>query len=394
MKVADGNSLLVITLRATFLVLVIGTVSLTLAAARTDRLGLPTPTIIGTLMAAVAAASLVLIADVMTPKKHLASVLGIYIGVSVGLVAALGFAALIDIVAAAWELTNPESLVYLGLAKGVAGISLVYLSVSVVLSTKDDFRVVIPYVQFERRAQGVMPLLLDTSAIIDGRVVDLARTGILDAPIVIQRFVIDELQALADSRDRNKRERGRRGLDLLSRLQEVYAETRISDTSLPDPGEGVDRKLIQTAQLEGYRIVTTDSGLTKVAQIQDVPVMNINDVAGSLRQNILPGVRITVEVSKKGEGDRQGIGYMPDGTMLVIEDGEDHIGSMIEVEITNTLQRGGSRLVFARPTTADTKEPKAQMGRSATTQDPVRERPDRDPEDPPSPLPRNPRRNR
>ncbi len=388
-----GASLLVTALRATFLVLVIGTVSLTLAAARTNLLGLPTPAVIGTLMAAVAAATLVLIADALTPKKHLASVLGIYIGVSVGLVAALGFAALIDIVAAAWELTNSESIVYLGLAKGVAGISLVYLSVSVVLSTKDDFRVVIPYIQFERRAQGVMPLLLDTSAIIDGRVVDLARTGILDAPIVIQRYVIDELHALADSQDRNKRERGRRGLDLLSRLQEVYADTRINDSDIGDRDEGVDQKLIQTAQLEGYRIVTTDSGLTKVASIQDVPVMNINDVAGSLRQNIIPGVRLPIEIIRKGEADGQGVGFMADGTMLVIEDGEAHIGAVIEVEITNTLQRGSGRLVFGRPATeAPAPEPEADMGRSATKQDPIRARPDRPEQDDTPRLPRNPRR--
>ena len=388
-----GASLLVTALRATFLVLVIGTVSLTLAAARTNLLGLPTPAVIGTLMAAVAAATLVLIADALTPKKHLASVLGIYIGVSVGLVAALGFAALIDIVAAAWELTNSESIVYLGLAKGVAGISLVYLSVSVVLSTKDDFRVVIPYIQFERRAQGVMPLLLDTSAIIDGRVVDLARTGILDAPIVIQRYVIDELHALADSQDRNKRERGRRGLDLLSRLQEAYADTRINDSDIVDRDEGVDQKLIQTAQLEGYRIVTTDSGLTKVARIQDVPVMNINDVAGSLRQNIIPGVRLPVEIIRKGEADGQGVGFMADGTMLVIEDGEAHIGAVIEVEITNTLQRGSGRLVFGRPTgETPAPEPEADMGRSATNQDPIRSRPDRPDQDDTPRLPRNPRR--
>ena len=390
---SGGASLLATALRATFLVLVIGTVSLTLAAARTNLLGLPTPAVIGTLMAAVAAATLVLIADALTPKKHLASVLGIYIGVSVGLVAALGFAALIDIIAAAWELTTPESIVYLGLAKGVAGISLVYLSVSVVLSTKDDFRVVIPYVQFERRAQGVMPLLLDTSAIIDGRVVDLARTGILDAPIVIQHYVIDELQALADSQDRNKRERGRRGLDLLSRLQEAYADTRISDSSTGDRDDGVDQKLIQTAQLEGYRIVTTDSGLTKVARIQDVPVMNINDVAGSLRQNVIPGVRLPIEIIRKGEADGQGVGFMADGTMLVIEGGEAHIGTVIEVEITNTLQRGSGRLVFGRPTAEQpAPEQEADMGRSATNQDPIRARPDRPDQDDSTRLPRNPRR--
>ena len=392
------QKLLLVGLRATFLILVISTVSLTLAAARSNRMGsIPTPAIVGSLLAAFGSASLVLIADVLTPKKHLASVLGIYIGVSVGLVAALGFAALVDTVANAWELTDQDALVYLGLTKGVAGICLVYLSVSVVLSTKDDFRLVIPYIQFEKRAQGVMPLLMDTSAIIDGRMIDLARTGVIDAPIVIQNYVINELQALADSKDRSKRERGRHGLDRLSRLQEAYFDTRIEDS--PTTETLVDRKLIQTAQQENYRIVTTDSGLAKVARIQKIPVLNVNDVSGSLRQTVLPGVRIPVEIIKPGESPDQDIAYMPDGTMLVVEQAGNLIGQNIEVEITNTLQRAGSRLVFARPanheasesTETSEKSEASSLGRSATSQDPVRERPRKRDEDGPR-LPRNPRR--
>lgn len=394
------HTLLLIGLRATFLVLVISTVSLTLAAAHANRMGsIPTPAIVGTLLAAFGSASLVLIADVLTPRKHLASVLGIYIGVSVGLVAALGFAALVDTVANAWELTDQDALVYLGLTKGVAGICLVYLSVSVVISTKDDFRLVIPYIQFEKRAQGVMPLLMDTSAIIDGRIIDLARTGIIDAPIVIQSYVINELQTLADSSDRNKRERGRHGLDMLSRLQGIYIDTRVEDFQTTETL--VDRMLIQTAKQENYRIVTTDSGLDKVARIQNIPVLNVNDVSGSLRQTVLPGVRILVEIIKAGESPEQGIAYMPDGTMLVVERAGRLIGQNIEIEITNTLQRSGSRLVFARPVESDTPEqPDApapddgsKIGKSATSQDPVRERPRKRDEDGPR-LPRNPRRDK
>lgn len=393
-----SHKLLLMGLRTVFMILVISTVALTLAAARANRLGgLPTPAIVGSLLAAFGSASLVLIADYLTPRKHLASVLGIYIGVSVGLVAALGFAALVDTVASAWELTDQDALVYLGLTKGVAGISLVYLSVSVVLSTKDDFRLVIPYIQFEKRAQGVMPLLMDTSAIIDGRMIDLARTGAIDAPIVIQRYVIDELQALADSTDRNKRERGRYGLDMLSQLQGIYADTRIEDFKTTELL--VDRKLIQTAQQENYRIVTTDSGLSKVARIQNVQILNVNDVASSLRQTILPGVRLTVEIIKAGETEGQGVAYMPDGTMLVVERAGKMIGETIEVEITNTLQRAGSRLVFARPHQPETpptkqeEDEESQIGRSATSQDPVRDRPRKRDDEGPR-LPRNPRRGR
>lgn len=387
-----ARNLLLVGLRATYLILVISTVSLTLAAASANRVGaIPAPAIIGTLLAAFASASLVLIADYLTPRKHLASVLGIYIGVSVGLVAALGFAALVDTVGDAWELTDPDALVYLGLTKGVVGISLVFLSVSVILSTKDDFRLVIPYIQFEKRAQGVMPLLMDTSAIIDGRMVDLAGTGLIDAPIVIQSFVIDELQALSDSSDRNKRERGRHGLDMLGRLQEVYLDVRIEDN--PTTELTVDRKLVQTAEQENYRIVTTDSGLAKVARIQKIPVMDLNDVAGSLRQTILPGVRLPAEIVRTGETPNQGVAYLPDGTMLVVEGAADVVGETVEVEITNTLRRSGSRLIFAKIADPATAEGGTGIGRAAVSQEPVRERPQKRREDGQR-LPRNPRRDR
>ena len=383
--------LLLIGLRTSFLVLIIATVALTLASAQATVGGFPLLTIIGTLIAAVAAACLVIVADVTTPKKHLSAVLGIYIGVSFGLVAALGLSVLIDIVAQAWEIAGNETAVYLGLAKGVGGLSLVYLSVSIVLSTKDDFRVIIPYVQFEKRAQGVRPLLLDTSALIDGRLVDLARTGIIDSPIMVERYVIDELQVLADSRDRLKRERGRRGLDVVHRLQEAYRETTISET--PTSETTVDRKLIQTAQREGYRIVTNDGALAKIAQIQDIPVLNVNELASALRLNVLPGDKIDVEIVREGESDRQGVAFLPDGTMLVIDGASDHIGEKLTVEITNSLQRAGGRLVFGRLVDLeDGTYGSADMAKAALEQPPMRARPAKSPSGQVPAVPRNPRR--
>lgn len=383
------RSILLMGLRASFLVLIIATVALTLASAQATFGGFPLLTIIGTLIAAFASACLVIVADITTPKKHLSSVLGIYIGVSFGLVAALGLSALIDIVADAWEIADNETAVYLGLAKGIGGLSLVYLSVSIVLSTKDDFRVIIPYVQFEKRAQGVRPLLLDTSALIDGRLVDLARSGIIDSTILIERFVIDELQALADSRDRLKRERGRRGLEYVRRLQEAYQETKISET--PTTEQTVDRKIIETAQREGCRIVTNDNALAKIAVIQDIPVLNINEVASALRLQVLPGDELDLEIVREGEGNNQGVGFLPDGTMLVIDDAKQHIGETIRVEITNSLQRAGGRLIFGRALTSG---PSADIAKAAVQQPPMRERPTQG-EAPHTQTPsRNPRRNR
>ena len=175
-----------------------------------------------------------------------------------------------------------------------------------VLSTKDDFRLVIPYVQFEKRAQGMIPLLIDTSALVDGRLVDLTRTGVIDAPIILPRYVIDELQALSDSKDRLKRDRGRRGLDLIKELQEIYPDTKLVDFSTS--AEDVDRRLLQTAEIEGYRIVTTDIGLTKIARIRNLEVMNLNEVARALRGGVVPGTTVEATIVRPGEGAGQGTG--------------------------------------------------------------------------------------
>jgi uncharacterized protein YacL len=386
------RGLLLGALRASFLVLIVATVALTLASAQTTYGGVPVLEILGTLLAAIAAACLVVIADIMTPRKHLNSVLGIYIGVSFGLVAALGLSALIDIVVEAWEIKGKETAVFLGLAKGIGGLSLVYLSVSIVLSTKDDFRIIIPYVQFEKRAQGVLPLLLDTSALVDGRIVDLARTGIIDSQIMIERFVIDELQALSDSHDRLKRDRGRRGLDVVRRLQEIYGETKINDT--PTTETTVDRKLIQTAQREGYRIVTTDGALAKIAEIQDIPVLNVNEVAGAMRLNVLPGDTIDVEIVREGDTAGQGVAFLPDGTMIVIDDASNRIGETLSVVITNSLQRAGGRLVFGRLNEGgEGSGGSADMARAALKQPPMHERPDKGSPSQGQSIPRNPRRN-
>ncbi|MEC8560571.1 MAG: hypothetical protein VXY94_10895, partial [Planctomycetota bacterium] len=303
------RTLLLSALRAVFVVLVVATVALTLSSAPESAQYFPLESIAGTLIAALAAALLVIIADIMTPKKDLASVLAVYLGVSFGLVASLGLAALLDVIAEAWELKDGQTQIYLGLIKGIGGLCLIYLSVSIVLSTRDDFRLIIPYVQFEKRAQGTIPLVIDTSALIDGRLLELAKTGMVDAPIVIPRYVIDELQSLSDSRDRLKREKGRRGLDVVQALQEVYPETKLVDA--PGGDDDVDRRLLDTAELEGYRVVTTDLGLTKIARIKGLLVLNLNEVTGALRGNMVPGMRVETTIIRAGEERDQGIAYLP-----------------------------------------------------------------------------------
>jgi uncharacterized protein YacL len=263
-----------------------------------------------------------------------------------GLVGAVAVGSVIDLVANAWDLKE-SSAVYLGLGKVTIGIILVYLSVSVVLTTRDDFRLVIPYVEFARQVRGARPLILDTSAIIDGRFDELARTGIVDAPVIVARFVVDEMQALADSDDRQKRERGRRGLEMLQRLQtNPWIDLEVEDLRTEE--RSVDRALVEVAKADRYRIVTTDSGLERVAQIHGVACMNLNSVAGAMRAGLGAGEELRLAIVKRGESPHQGVGFLADGTMVVVDHGAALVGSTVGVVVTNTVQTSAGRLVFAR----------------------------------------------
>ena len=289
----------------------------------------------------------ILVLDAFTPNKRLASVFGIYLGVVAGLVGALAIGALLDLVAETWNLTTDSWLAYKSLAKFIIGITLCYLAVSIVLTTKDDFRLVIPYVEFAKQVRGVRPLLLDTSGLIDGRIEGLGRTGFLDAPLVVPRFVINELQTLADSGDKLKRARGRRGLDVVSTLQgSPYVDISIDPAEFP--GHSVDHMLIRMAADQQMRILTTDYNLNKVAQIHGVSVLNLNDLAGTLRPQVMPGETLEVEIVKRGEGPDQGVGYLADGTMVVVENAAPRVGEAVLITVSNALQTSAGRMIFGR----------------------------------------------
>ena len=249
---------------------------------------------IGIFAGTVAFGVLVLSIDALTPNKKLGTIFGIYLGVVVGLVGALAVGALVDLVAKSWDLgTEEKSRAYIGLIKLAVGIALCYLAVSIVLTTKDDFRLVVPYVQFARQVRGVRPMLVDSSALIDGRIDDFGQTGFLDAPLVVPQFVIDELQTLADSGDKLKRARGRRGLGLVSKLQaNPYVDLSIDETSRHEGS--VDHMLLQTAREQNLRILTTDYNLNKVAQIHGGTVLNLNDLSNTLKAQVIPGQTLAV----------------------------------------------------------------------------------------------------
>jgi uncharacterized protein YacL len=344
---ARSHRILMTVLRSIFVVVLITVVVLTVASNRTSAIDFGYSTVVGLLIAAVALGLLVITVDALTPNKRLAWVVAIFVGTMLGLVGAVAVGSVIDLVANAWDLRE-SAAVYLGLGKVTIGIILVYLSVSVVLTTRDDFRLVIPYVEFARQVRGARPLILDTSAIIDGRIDELARTGIVDAPVIVARFVVDELQALADSSDRSKRERGRRGLEMLQRLQaNPWIDLQVEDLRTEE--RNVDRALVEAAKADRCRIVTTDGGLERVAQIHGVPCLNLNAVAGAMRPGQSAGEELRLAVVKRGESPHQGIGFLPDGTMVVVDHGASLVGSTAAVVVTNTVQTSSGRLVFARP---------------------------------------------
>lgn len=198
-----------------------------------------------------------------------------------------------------------------------------------------------------RRGQDVK--VLDTSAIIDGRIADVCEAKFLMGTLVVPRFVLQELQEIADSSDSLKRVRGRRGLEIIRRLQENAAvPLKIIDRDYPEV-KAVDAKLIQLAKELGAKVVTTDFNLNKVGAIQSVVTLNVNDLANALKPVVLPGESLTIVVAKEGKERDQGVGYLDDGTMVVVEEGRRLLGKKTEVVVSSVLQTSAGRMIFTRP---------------------------------------------
>ena len=191
--------------------------------------------------------------------------------------------------------------------------------------------------------------VLDTSVIIDGRIFDLCKTGFIEGTLVIPSFVLDELRHISDSSDSLKRNRGRRGLDILNKIQkELEIETEIWEGDFKEIAE-VDSKLLKLAQKLNGKVITNDFNLNKVAEFQGVPVLNINDLANAIKPVVLPGEEMKIVVIKDGKESTQGIGYLDDGTMIVVEGGRKFIGEEIFVIVTSVLQTSAGRMIFAKP---------------------------------------------
>ena len=193
------------------------------------------------------------------------------------------------------------------------------------------------------------PKILDTSVIIDGRIADICKTGFIEGPLIIPEFVLEELQHIADSSDGLKRNRGRRGLDILNKIQkELDIEVLINDKKFDDVKE-VDSKLLKLTQFLKGKIITNDYNLNKVAEVQGIAVLNINELANAVKPVVLPGEEMVVQVVRDGKESNQGLAYLDDGTMIVVESGRKFIGETIEVVVTSVLQTSAGRMIFAKP---------------------------------------------
>lgn len=284
----------------------------------------------------------VIAVDIFTPRKRIETISAIYFGLLIGILLAYLLS-----VALAPLLQNSKN------ANAVSVLLATVLSygcVSLLLQTKDDFRFVIPYVEFSRELKGNRPIILDTSSLIDGRLVELVKTSMLDNQLIIPQYVIGELQGIADSSDKLRRVRGRRGLDILGQLQSnEKIDLVLDDRDLPEyTGQPVDMRLVFLSKHLHGKILTGDYNLNKVAKVHQVDVINLNEVANALRPSYLPGEKFSIRVIKTGEGSEQGVGFLDDGTMVVVEGGRDRIGETLNVTVTSTLQTPAGRMIFTK----------------------------------------------
>jgi len=286
-------------------------------------------------------------------KVPLKNLFGSFIGLLLGVI----LANLISNAFSPLLLNEQETfLPFLGLLYGVCG----YTGLRIGLKKGEEFHLPGWKTAAKDSPGNGITKILDTSVIIDGRIADIAETGFMEGPLLIPQFVLSELQHIADSHDPIKRTRGKRGLEILHHIQkQVDVDVRIVDTDYPSVKE-VDTKLIELAKEVNGKIVTNDSNLNKVAGLQGVEVLNINALANSLKPVVLPGEEINAKIVKEGKEMGQGVAYLDDGTMIVVDNGKRQIGRNIDVVVTSVLQTPAGRMIFARMKEEGGREPRTK----------------------------------
>ena len=295
---------------------------------------------------------LIVSADILAPRRKLTLFSGTFLGLLVGLIIAYALSFVVELIVDQYaSITDTAArLVVIRFFNMMVAVISCYLSISFILQTKDDFRFIIPYVEFSKQTKGARPFVLDSSVLIDGRIEDIAKTGIVESQLVVPRFIQSELQRLADNSDKLIRARGRRGLDVLTALKQANRPEVIDydSSGREDQSLDVDQKLIGLAKDLNGRVLTNDYNLNKVAQLRGVDVINLNELANAMKPEVMPGERMTVRLIKPGESTGQGVGYLDDGTMVVVEGGRQHLNEDVEFTVTNTRQTVQGRMIFGR----------------------------------------------
>jgi uncharacterized protein YacL len=307
----------------------------------------------------------ILCLDILAPRKKLAVFSAGLFGIVIGLVIAYALSFVVKLMVDQYYQPNIEEVSDKSLNASfilrrdsleefidmLLGVSACYLSISFILQTKDDFRFIIPYVEFSKQTKGARPMLLDSSVLIDGRIGEVAATGIIESQLIVPRFIQGELQRLADSSDKMIRARGRRGLDILTKLQASGNPEVIDyDSSARDDGKKLDedQQLLALAKELNGRVLTNDYNLNKLAQLRGVDVINLNELANAMKPEVMPGEKMSVRLLKEGDLSGQGVGYLDDGTMVVVEKGAGFLGQDVEFTVTNTRQTVQGRMIFGR----------------------------------------------
>jgi len=290
-----------------------------------------------------AAAILVILVEILIEKVALDTMIAGGIGIILGLIAAK----LIDYSVALMENRAVETFFksYSLLIK----IVLAYIGMVLAIRKKEELELLDRNIAFSsKRRGGATMKVVDTSALIDGRIADICETKFLEGTLVIPSFVLKELQEISDSPDSSKRNRGRRGLDILKRLQEIkQASVKIFEKDYAKIEE-VDAKIVKLAEELDARILTADFNLNKIAAVQGIAVLNVNELSNAIKPPVLPGEAMKVFVLKEGKEPKQGVAYLDDGTMVVVEGGRKHIGRKVDVMVNGILQTAAGRMIFAR----------------------------------------------
>ncbi len=283
---------------------------------------------------------LVVLVDVMLKGFSLRGLSAVTFGIGVGVLIAylIGASPLLE--------KGEEATIYL--VRLALFVICPYLATVIALRGKDEFNLIIPYVRFVPHEVDVPLVVVDTSVLIDGRVARVCETGFLTAALVIPRFVLNELRAVADSTDTHKQARGRRGLEVLNELRKIKnLDIRITESEVTKR-EDVDAKLVFLAQSMRAKLLTTDYNLAKMAEFHGVPWLNLNLLAKSLRPELMLGERLDVDLVKAGKEEGQAVGYIEDGSMVVVNGGRAHIGQRVQAEIISVLPSAGGKLIFAK----------------------------------------------